>query len=186
MRKKIILIGKSCSGKDHLFRELVKKGFSPGIKWTTRPMRKFEKQNIEYNFVNYDVFTDALDADEFLVHQSFYVTPMDDVPTTWYYGMTINEFENKELFIMTPGEVNIVPKNILKDCLVIYLDIDRNIREQRMCKREDKNDSIKRRLDSDDIDFKDFEYYDLKISNPNFNIEDILEDIKLEENKKTH
>ena len=33
--EKIILLGKSGSGKDFLMRKLVEKGLEPGIKWTT-------------------------------------------------------------------------------------------------------------------------------------------------------
>jgi hypothetical protein len=39
--------------------------------------------------------------------------------------------------------------------------------------RDDKNDSIKRRLDSDDIDFDVSFEYDLKITDPDFGVDDI-------------
>jgi hypothetical protein len=32
-----------------------------------------------------------------------------------------------------------------KGCFVVYLDIDRGIRESRLFKRDDKNDSIKKK-----------------------------------------
>jgi guanylate kinase len=64
-------------------------------------------------------------------------------------------------------------KDQRKGCFVVYLDIDRSIRESRLHNREDKNDSIKRRLDADEIDFKDFGDYDLRITDPEFTAEDI-------------
>ena len=39
--------------------------------------------------------------------------------------------------------------------------------------RQDKNDSIKRRLDADEIDFQDFKDYDLKITDPEFTADDV-------------
>lgn len=181
---KIIVVGGSGSGKDHLCQELTKKGIKTVLKWTTRPIRKFEKQGIEYNFVSDDAFKETLDNNKFLVYQSFYVTPTNSNPTTWYYGITMEEFKSKELFIMTPGEISNINKELLKHCFVIYLDIDRKIREERIMKRDDNNDSVKRRLDSDDIDFKDFNNCDLRITDPNFNVDEVLESIKLI--KKTH
>ena len=51
-------------------------------------------------------------------------------------------------------------------CFVVYLDIDRSVRESRLLGRQDKNDSITRRLDADDIDFQSYNDYDLKITDP--------------------
>lgn len=183
-KMKIIISGASGSGKDHLSRELLKKGFLGGIKWTTRPMRKFEKQGVEYNFVEDEVFNKELIDKKFLIHQSFYVTPLNDIPTTWYYGITMEEFKNKELFIMTPGEIGCINKELLKHCFIIYLDIDREIRKERIMKRDDNNDSVKRRLDSDDIDFNDFDCCDLRITDHNFNVDEVIESIN--KIKKTH
>ena len=42
--EKLLIIGKSGSGKDYLLRKISEKGLKAGIKCTTRPIRKFEKQ----------------------------------------------------------------------------------------------------------------------------------------------
>ena len=62
-----------------------------------------------------------------------------------------------------------------KSCFVVYLDIDRNIRESRLLGRQDKNDSITRRLDADDVDFQDYKDYDLKITDPEFSADDVYD-----------
>ena len=72
---------------------------------------------------------------------------------------------------MTPGEINQIPNELRKELFIVYLDIDRNIRESRILSREDKNDSVKRRLDADEIDFKGFDDYDLKITDPEFGVD---------------
>lgn len=66
-REKVILLGGSGSGKDYLMRKLAEKGMKPCLKWTTRPIRKFEKQGITYNFVDKDIFTKAINENKFFM-----------------------------------------------------------------------------------------------------------------------
>lgn len=173
--EKCVILGHSGSGKDFLFRKLVEKGLKPCIKWTTRPSRKYEKQGINYNFVDVNTFVDSINQNKFLSYQSFEVTPEGREPETWYYGITIEDFENSQVMIMTPGEFKNIDPEQRKGCFVVYLDISREVREQRLFHREDKNDSIKRRLDADVLDFKDFSDYDLKITDPEFWADDVYD-----------
>jgi hypothetical protein len=46
--------------------------------------------------------------------------------------------------------------------------------KKRIIKRNDNNDSVIRRLDADDIDFLGFKDYDLKITDPEFDVESII------------
>lgn len=171
--EKVIILGPSGSGKDFLLRKLSEKGLKPCLKWTTRPQRKFEKQGITYNFVDYSEFLQSINENKFLTYQEFEVTPENSDPEKWYYGITNDEFELSQVFIMTPGEFDDISEEQRKSCFVVYLDIDRKIRESRLHIREDKNDSIKRRLDADEIDFKNLSDYDLRITDPEFNADDV-------------
>lgn len=171
--EKVIILGKSGSGKDFLMRKLTGKGLKPCLKWTTRPQRKFEKNGVTYNFVDDSEFLQSINENKFLTYQEFEVTPDDSDAEKWYYGVTTNEFESSQVMIMTPGEFKDITEEQRKGCFVVYLDIDRKIRESRLLTREDKNDSIKRRLDSDEIDFSDFIDCDLKITDPGFNADDV-------------
>jgi guanylate kinase len=76
---------------------------------------------------------------------------------------------------MTPEEFKCIQQEERKGCFVVYLDIPRDVRESRLFRRKDKNDSIKRRLDADDDDFKEFSDYDLKITDPDFTAEDVYD-----------
>lgn len=174
-KEKCIIIGPSGSGKDYLMRKLVEKGLKGCLKMTTRPQRKNETQCITYNFVNDNQFTELIKENKFLAYQKFNVTPENKETETWYYGVTKEEFENSQVLIMTPGEFENITPEQRKGCFVVYLDIDRKTRESRLFKREDKNDSIKRRLDADEQDFKDFNDYDLKVRDPEFTSEDIYD-----------
>lgn len=174
-REKLIILGQSGSGKDFLLRKLVEKGLKPCLKWTTRPSRKFEQQGITYNFVNESEFTQFINEDKFIAYQKFNVTPENKETETWYYGVTKEEFENSQVLIMTPGEFENITPEQRKGCFVVYLDIDRKTRESRLFKREDKNDSIKRRLDADEDDFRLFGDYDLKVTDPEFTADDVYD-----------
>jgi len=173
--EKVILLGKSGSGKDYLMRKLVEKGLKGCLKMTTRPQRKFEKQGVTYNFVSDNQFTELIKENKFLVYQTFNVTPEGRDPETWHYGVTFEEFNESQVFIMTPGEFSNIDEDTRKKCFVVYLDIDRSIRESRLFRREDNNVSIKRRLDADDIDFQSYIDYDLRITDPDFTAEDFYD-----------
>lgn len=173
--EKVIIIGCSGSGKDYLMRKLVERELKGCLKWTTRPQRKHEKQGITYNFVSDTQFTESINENKFLTYQTFSVTPEGKDPETWYYGVTNEEFQRAQVFIMTPGEFSNINTELRKVCFVVYLDIDRSVRESRLLGRQDKNDSITRRLDADDIDFQSYNDYDLKITDPEFSAADIYD-----------
>lgn len=174
-KEKLVITGKSGSGKNFLERKLLEKGLKPCLKWTTRPPRKFEKQGITYNFVTDSQFLESVNENKFLAYQTFEVTPENSDPQIWYYGITNQEFNESQIFIMTPGEFKCISPEQRKKCFVVYLDIDRKVRESRLFKREDKNDSISRRIDADEIDFKDFTDWDLKITDPDFHPDDVYD-----------
>jgi guanylate kinase len=175
-KEKLIILGKSGSGKDYMVRQMAKKGLVAAVKTTTRPQRKGEIQWITYEFVADWTFKEMIEADEFIVRQDFQVTPVDREPETWHYGLTRKEFERAQCFIMTPAELLMIDAETRKECFVVYLDIDRKIREDRVLRRRDMNDSLKRRMDADDEDFKEFDRsgdYDLRVTDEDFNADDV-------------
>ena len=172
--EKIFVVGKSGSGKDWLLRQLEKEGLKVSAKTTTRPQRKNEVQSVTYNFINDGEFQSLLENKQFICHQSFYVTPEGRDPETWRYGLSKSDFNNAQAFIMTPGEIEQIDPITRKGCFIVYLDIDRKIRETRILGRNDNNDSTTRRLDADEIDFKYFKDYDLKITDPEFEVDMVI------------
>ena len=134
---------------------------------TTRPQRKNESNGVEYYFTNNEHFERMIEGDQFLSHQIF----INDKGNVWHYGISKTDFDENQAFIMTPGEVKNLNEFQRNGCFVVYLDIPRAIRESRLPIREDNNDSIQRRLDADDVDFQNFEDYDLKLTDPEFDID---------------
>lgn len=164
--EKILVCGHSGSGKDFLLRQLKEKGLKTSIKVTTRPKRQNENEGVNYYFKSLDEFQNL----DLIVNQDFY----NDKGELWKYGILKEDFNNSQAFILTPGEVRQLTSEVRKNCFVVFLDIDRSIREKRISNRQDHNDSIKRRLDADEIDFKNFKDYDLKITDPEFDVDSIL------------
>ncbi len=173
--EKCIILGPSGSGKDFLMRGLINIGLKSCVKYTTRPIRKYEQPGKTYNFISESEFLQLVNENKFLTYQQFEVTPDDREPETWYYGITIEDFNNSQVCIMTTGEFKNITPEMRKKCFVVYLDIERSIRESRLFSRQDKNDSIIRRIEADVIDFKDFRDYDLKIVDPDFSAEDVYD-----------
>lgn len=164
--EKIIIIGASGSGKDFLLKELSKQGLKSSLKITTRPKRSGEVEGLNYNFLTNAEF----DNKQLIVEQSF----KNDKGEIWKYGICKEDFQTSQVFIMTPGELSQLSKIDRETLFVVYLDIDRSIRENRILDRSDNNDSVIRRLDADDVDFLNFSNYDLRITDPKFDIEMIL------------
>ena len=156
---KLILVGKAASGKDFLKNKLVKKGFKAGISCTTRPPRKNEVDGIDYHFMTEQEFKDVLDSGEMLEHMVF---------NDWYYGLTKTEFEQADVMIMSKDGLDVLPSDYRKRCIVIWLDPPSSTRVERLNYRNDPNDSIVRRMNTDDEQFQDFMDYDMVVTNDNF------------------
>lgn len=169
-KEKLIVVGKSGSGKDFVLKEFNKIGFRSSVKVTTRPKRNTEVDGIDYQFKTNSEFDSLVEKNNMIVHQEFFVEK-----NPWKYGILREDYENNQIFLMTPMELSQIPDSERKDCFVVYLDIDKDVRESRLLSRNDNNDSINRRLNSDDVDFVDFKDYDLRITDPNFDIDLILD-----------
>lgn len=156
---KLILVGKAAAGKDFLKNRLVAKNFKPGISCTTRLPRHNEVDGVDYHFMTEDQFKETIDSGEMLEHMIF---------NNWYYGLTKEEFEKADVMIMSKDGLDVLPKDYRDRCMVIFLDPPRITRVERLEHRNDPNDSIVRRMNTDDEQFKDFRDYDLKVRNEDF------------------
>ena len=71
------------------------------------------------------------------------------------------------VFIMTPAGLSHMQTWDRAQSLVVYFDIEEEIRKQRLMLRSDA-DKVDRRLAADALDFDGFSNYDLIINDPNF------------------
>ena len=156
---KLILVGKAASGKDHLKKRIEEKGFKSGISYTTRKPRLNEREGKDYYFVTDEQFDQILKSGKMLEWMEF---------NGWKYGLSIEEFEKADVMIMSKDGLDILPKEYRDRCLVIYLDIGRMKRIERLNERKDNNDSIWRRMKTDDDQFDSFTDFDIRIKNEDF------------------
>lgn len=157
--KRIILVGRAASGKDHLRQRLEAKGFKYAVSYTTRPPREGEVEGKDYIFVSPEEARRMIEKDEFYEWVEF---------NGWIYGTTKKQFDEDDIFIMTPTGVSHISKEDRESCFVFFLDIQEETRRDRMLSRDMPGDSVKRRLEADRIDFENFKDFDARITNPNF------------------
>ena len=155
MKNKVIIIGKAASGKDYLQKQLVSNGWIPLRQYTTRPKRPNEVGD-EYHFVSEEEF-DSI-QNKLMSVQTF---------NGWRYGFDIDEALASDVMIFSPANYfemqlssHIKSRNLLLCSIIVYLDIDEDIRRDRLSKRYaggNEDDSLERRLQAD---AKDFEFFD--------------------------
>lgn len=156
---KIILVGKAASGKDFIKRKLEVKGFRAGVSHTTRPSRPGEVDGVDYHFVDEVKFIEMIGNNEFIEYMEF---------NGWFYGQTENDFNSSDVMIMSKDGLDMLPEEYRKQCIVIYLDIPMEERLKRLESRNDNNDSIERRVRTDEEQFAGFTDYEIRITNPDF------------------
>lgn len=158
-KKRIILVGKAASGKDHARKILQGMGFTYQIPFTTRPMRDGEVHAQDYYFMPEYKFKDLITVNFFYEYAIF---------NNWYYGTSNAQMKYSNVcFIMTPRGLSQMHPHDRQDSLVVYIDIPYEIRKERLMGRLDA-DSVERRLSTDEQDFLTFSDYDVIINDPNF------------------
>ena len=162
----IILLGKTASGKDTVLNRLVKEhGYKKIVTYTTRPKREREIQDVTYHFIGEDEFK----------YRSAH--------GTWYYGSAKEDYEKsdeKTVIILTPdGYRDFLREYPNMDHTSIYLYSNNKTLENRLIKRGDDPKEAKRRLDSDNKDFKGVQGLVHKIvyNNENNSVDDVVNKI---------
>ena len=153
-------MGKTCSGKNAVVTELVNRGWSQIVTYTSRPKRRGEKNGREYFYISDEDFANKIHSGYFAEWKSYNVNGK-----TWYYGSPSEEIieasldDKNHVIILTPQGVEdtlLFLSKYISDYQIniIYLYANRSTILNRLQKRKDKNDSIERRMRADDIDFK--------------------------------
>lgn len=175
--KIVLLIGCMASGKDTILKEMINEGYAePVISHTSRPMRKGEKDGVEYHFVSAEEMLKMKENNEFIEFKSYKAANNEK----WYYGVNKNSLEkglskNYILIVDIAGMRQI--KEYFKDdknmeITTIFLDVDKETRRKRAIRRDDmtleKVKEIERRLEADDKEVYPFkEECDLILQNTN-------------------
>lgn len=131
-------MGKSSSGKDTIYRKLLKDkklALKKIITYTTRPMRDGEKEGVQYFFKTKEEM-DAFEAQGRLVEKRVYHTILGD----WYY-FTVDdgqvEKDGNYIIITTLDQFSRIRDYWKEDkVLPIYIEVDDGERLKRALRRE--------------------------------------------------
>lgn len=162
MGKIFYIMGKSASGKDTIYKELIEKmpKFHSIVPYTTRPMREGEKDGVEYFFVDQERFDEMMDEEKIIEFRSYntkcgiwtYFTADDgqiDLKKGHYLGIgTLESYQKMRNYY---GESNVVP---------VYIEVEDGERLIRAVKREKEQETPKyeelcRRFLADQEDFSE-------------------------------
>ena len=172
MGKIYYVIGKSSSGKDTIYKQLIERtdlGLHELVLYTTRPIRSGETDGVEYFFVSEEKYEQLKSAGSIIEERAY-----QTVYGIWKY------------FTVDDGQIDLLKYNYLvtgtlesfcstrdyfgeKDVLPIYIDLDDGVRLQRALQREQQQQEPKykemcRRFIADAEDFSEE-----KIKNANIN-----------------
>lgn len=163
MGKIYCVMGKSSSGKDSIYHEIMEKGalgLKPIIPYTTRPIRDGEQDGREYHFCTEDTVQRLQDAGRIMELRAY-----NTVYGVWKYFTVdderINLSKNNYLYIVTLEGYTKIREYFGADRVVpIYIEVEDGERLMRAIAREQKQDVPKyeemcRRFLADSADFCD-------------------------------
>lgn len=155
---KYVLVGKAASGKDYCQKVFMTRGYKQMKQYTTRPKRPNETGD-EYHFISEERMKKMISEKRFISLKEF---------NGWYYGFTLEEFKRCDVAILNVGNINELETfypNVLRMCTIIFIDTPLSVRKNRLKSRYtggNEDDSLERRLEADEMDFKNFHTYDLR------------------------
>ena len=168
--KKVILCGPSCSGKTTIKQNLVANGLKPGVSYTTRQMRDGEQEGVDYRFVSKEEFSKLIDAGAFFEYDDSF----DD-----HYGTSNEDFENCDVFILTPKAIEkLKSTGLISKCMVVYLTAPIHVRIVRATERGDSIGKILQRISNDSSAFSSFVDHDITFETNEGNMQEIIDLIR--------
>ena len=153
--KRIILVGPSAAGKNHIRDIFVNKGYRADVSYTSRPPRDNETEGVDYHFITPEDFQERIFEGLFYEWVKY---------ENKYYGTGRYEWENADIFIMETDGVKAIYPADRDDCLIIYVNTPFNTRLIRMRERGWSDEKIAERVRVDQEKFRNFKNYDLEIS----------------------
>ncbi len=163
MGKIFIIMGKSATGKDTIYKSLLERsdlGLNTVVMYTTRPIRMGETEGVEYHFVD-ERTLEELKAKKKVIEHRYYHT----IQGVWHY-FTVNDGQidlekNNYLMIGTLETYEQIREYFGSEKIEpIYLEAEDDVRLLRSIEREQKQEQPKyaeicRRYLADEKDFSE-------------------------------
>lgn len=130
---KYIIIGMHCSGKQEVADILENKGIRCGRLFTN--LENVSTPNI-YNNTNYELYTtqdinSIFENNAYIfMHEFPFGEELNVSALKYYEGLSLYEFDNNEVFVMSPNQLfSVSPSSIKEDVCFIWLD---NTKKERL------------------------------------------------------
>ncbi len=161
MSRIFCIVGKSSTGKDTLYKRIMEEDggrLVPVIPCTTRPMRVYEKNGVDYHFFSVEEM-EALEARGEVIEKRQYLTTQG----IWnYFTLKFEVEENKDYILITTLEgATKIMEHYGSDLVhLVYLYVDDKVRLMRYIEREAKQpkpdySEVCRRFLADQKDFSE-------------------------------
>ena len=168
MGKIFCIVGKSASGKDTIYKEIVKKykdRLSNVVIYTTRPKREGEENGVDYNFVTEDELL-RLEKKGLVIEKRCYNTTQG----IWtYFTLDFKPRDDKDYILINTleGAKSISRYYGSDKVFVVYLSVDDKTRLLRYIDRESKQKNpdyaeVCRRFIADQKDFSEENIKEIK------------------------
>ncbi|MDF2510806.1 MAG: hypothetical protein K0S04_672 [Herbinix sp.] len=187
MGKIFIVMGKSSTGKDTIYKKLMEceeLNLKTAIMYTTRPIRKSEEDGVEYYFVNEETLIELQKQNKIIEHRAY-----QTIHGIWHYFTVndgqINLGEADYLMIGTLETYEQIREYFGQDKVVpLYIEVEDGTRLARALKREQKQEHPKyaemcRRYLADEEDFSEenLKKVGIKKRYNNFDINNCLSEV---------
>lgn len=142
-----VLMGKSATGKDTIYKKIIERAelhLQEVVTYTTRPIRKNETEGVEYHFVDKEFFDKCKEKNNIIEYRMY-----NTVHGTWYYFMVNDgqidlQSEKKYIIIGTLESYEQIRRYYGKEVVKpIYIEIDDGERLTRALKREKEQSTPK-------------------------------------------
>ncbi len=176
MNSIFILIGKSSSGKDTLYRELMRDSslqLRTVVTYTTRPMRDGERDGVQYHFVTEERFREMKDSGKVMEERCYHT-----VYGPWYYFTAEDESFSDDEDMLIIGTIEsygsirdyFSSRGSEKKVIPIYVECDDKERLLRAIERESEREvpqykEMCRRFIADCDDFSEEKLEEMGIEN---------------------
>ena len=150
------IVGNTLSGKSTLVRDLVTStGIKQVVTYTTRPMRKGERDGIDYHFIT----SEEMDKPEFFGRRDFYTVYREE---PYSYAMSKDDvfpFEDKILILDSAGVRALKDEIGYENVVTVFIDAPIDLLVERGRLRGDSAEEVQRRLHVDRDAFISAKYF---------------------------
>ncbi len=154
----LVIMGKSCSGKDTLQRKLIEDYDAKKIiTYTTRPIRPGETDGVQYHFISQAEF-EKKKSEGFFLESVDYQTNVDNKPAVWKYGSSIESYREAEkssdlyTVILTRPGLQALKDNGIEHTSILLQVSDKELKARQILRGDDPIEA-ERRFNSDKKDF---------------------------------